>query len=455
MTRLSNQLHEDGRRRFESLGRSLLNQVMTFRNRPVGERALFSPNRFTSATITEEDIVGDLEVSWHDGEGRPTGVAVAEKGGLHTGLLGPAYGKLESLAVSMARVQPFQSTASVEFLRTQIFEWIKERHRRHSSVGCVDYVLRALERETAEHRMLFPVSDLHVQSELTFGSVTVSTFPEGMIEELESRELDPASNAARTELCRSLRRDFQGASVAETCVFGEPIRAREIGRNRVEEVVGVLRFFAPGHLESGVTSRVSLWGCTPQRTDRVLFSDASKHFLSMSSTIVDSPRTLTIDDSLRDILLEAGLSEVRDIISRDKRTDLEQALLTGIVTFGRAVLTSDNRERIIWYCAGLESMLLRNSSEPILQNLGDRLALFSYDTFDERKKAVKDIKNAYSLRSRFVHQGAEIGEGAIVTQFARHGLHFFSRVARSVSHFGTKKKLLDHIDDEKFSGSAR
>ena len=252
-----------------------------------------------------------------------------------------------------------------------------------------------------------------------------------------------------------MRRDFQGVAVAETCVFGEPIRAIEIASDRVELVVGVLRFFSPGHLASGVTSRVARWGYAPPRTDRVFVVDAAGQFLMTSSAMIDRPGTMVVGDDLRDILLNVGLSEVCDIVARDSRTDLEEALLTGIVTFGRAALTQDLRERMIWYCAGLESILLKNSSEAILHNLSDRLAMFGYDTVDERTAASKDVKKAYSLRSQFVHHGVEIEDGEIVTNFARHGHRLFMRISKDVARFSSKVELLDHIDRMKLSGASQ
>ena len=95
--------------------------------------------------------------------------------------------------------------------------------------------------------MIFPVSQLHVQSPLTLGSVTVSTFPESIFEKIEPKLIDNPSAAKQAEWCRSMRTDFQGIAVAETCVFGEPIRALEIASDRVELVIGLLRFFAPSH----------------------------------------------------------------------------------------------------------------------------------------------------------------------------------------------------------------
>ena len=209
MSQLSDELHEDARRRFEELGRDLLGRVVTFRDPPPRKRSDFSPNVFAGPTLTGADIKGDIHLGWEDCQGKPTGIAVAEAEGLRTGLIGPGYEKLEALALSLARVRRFKSTASVEFLRTQIFEWVKKRHRGQGSAGCVDYLLRALENAAAEHRLLFPVSDLHVQSPLTLGSVTMSTFPERIFEELESKRVDGSSAGAHAEWCRSIRRTFR------------------------------------------------------------------------------------------------------------------------------------------------------------------------------------------------------------------------------------------------------
>jgi hypothetical protein len=89
----------------------------------------------------------------------------------------------------MAKVAPFASTASIEFLQTQIFEWVTVTTGAQPAVGCVDFVLGALAAVAAEHAVLVPVSDLYVESPLIFGSVTIRTFPDTLFQQFEARRL--------------------------------------------------------------------------------------------------------------------------------------------------------------------------------------------------------------------------------------------------------------------------
>ena len=124
----------------------------------------------------------------------------------------------------------------------------------------------------------------------------------------------------------------------------------------------------------------------------------------------------------------------------------------GMVTFGWAALTPDLSEKMIWYCAGLESILLRDSSEPNLHNLSERLAMFAYGTVHEREATLKDVEEAYSLRSRFAHHGAEIDQGKAANRFAHHGHQVFCRIAKNVHRFSRKVEFVEHIDRIKLSG---
>ena len=459
MSDLSEQPHQSARETFEDRARGLLAHVVTFQQGSARATPGFSPNVFTHGPITAADVADvQLTLSWQDSNGKQTGIGVAESGGRCRGLIGTGYAELKALALSMAGTRPFKSTASLEFLRDQIFRWAIERARGEGSEGCVDHVLRALNLAAVEHRLLFPVFHLHVESPLVLGSVTLSTFPESIFQEFESRQPEGPSSVSHAEWCRSMRRDFQGSAVAETCVFGEPTKAREIASERVELAIGVLRFFAPSHVVAGVTSSIARWGSAPRGTDRVFATDASGRFVNTTAQVVGEPAPLVLSDSTRDMLLESGLAEVRNILAREPgaRTDLEGMLLRAMVTFGRAALGLDLGDRMVWYCAGLESILVGDAaSGSIVQQLSERLALFAYDTLEARLAARNDVKAGYSLRSRFVHHGQGIESDEVVMRFARHGVRLFCRIAQSADRFGSKARLLEHIDRMKFLGGSQ
>lgn len=446
-------LHDDARRRFEELGADLLKSVVSFREPPRPKHRGFEPDVVKARPLTDAGIVGDLHIGWKGKDGAQTGIAVAEVGGLRTGLVGDGYKALVGLARAMAKVKPFAATASVAFLQEQIFEWIKASRRGTNPPSCVDFVLSALSTAATDQSVLVPVSELYVEAPLVFGPVTIKTFPDAYFQQFEARKLPEGHSPAEHDAwCKSMRSDFQGLAVAEATTYGEPIRARELASENIELVVGIFRFVAPAHLNTRVVSRIARWGYAPPRTDMVFIAQPSGRCAEVKTALIDGDTRTVIDNEMQVVLLEAGLAEVREIVGRDDRTDLEDALLASMTTFGHAALTPDLRERIVWYCAGLESILLKNSSEAILHNLGERMAIFAYDTVDERSAVLKDVAAAYSLRSSFVHHGVDIEDREVIDKFAHHGVKFLLRVAKNISRFGNKEKFLEHIDRMKLSG---
>ena len=228
----------------------------------------------------------------------------------------------------------------------------------------------------------------------------------------------------------------------------------EIAAEKTDLAVSVLRLFAPAHLVTSHVSRVAPWNQAPQRSQAVFIGDGDRRCVSFREGLSDLDARMQIDDNVRPLLEQAGLSEMRQLVAKDAKNEFEDVLLSAIAMFGRAALTSDHRERLVWYCAGLESILLRSDSEPIVQNLSERLALFTYDSLSERKEAVAQIRSTYALRSKFVHHGEAVGDASAVRGLAAHGIRFFVKTAKRVSLFPTKLAFLESIEGIKLSGPA-
>ena len=53
----------------------------------------------------------------------------------------------------------------------------------------------------------------------------------------------------------------------------------------------------------------------------------------------------------------------------------------------------------------LEMILLRNDTEPIQQNIGERMAFVVGRNVNERKAIINNFRRIYSVRSKFLHHG--------------------------------------------------
>lgn len=99
----------------------------------------------------------------------------------------------------------------------------------------------------------------------------------------------------------------------------------------------------------------------------------------------------------------------------------------------------------------MESILLRNDNEPIQQNVGERMAFINANTVEERQRIIRNLKAAYTLRSRFIHHGHTIDQRETVWQFMISAWALFTPLAKFSQRFETKDELIDHLEAMKSS----
>lgn len=440
---LLDELHEEARRRFDGLAAELLTLTVSIKSPESVQKAKFQPRAYRSHTVTDADIVGDVVRTGSDKEGNVLYHAVAETGGMMTGLFGAGYRKLDGLARSMAKVHPFSDTATPQFLLEAVFQWVIATRRGSTQASCTEFVLGELERQASERRVMIPISGFYVEGGFSVGSVDIITQPDEVLDTIARR--DPERGA-------KLRADLQGLAVAVTTVFGEPRRAQEIAVERIDLVVGILRCFAPAQLDARQVSRVDRWGYAPERHGLLFLLDNAAAWTGSRQFLIDPHSRFVLDRETLCFLQGIGLQDLFNAIARSTRTDLEVALLQAMRIFGRGALSQDLGERLVWYCAGLESLLLKDMNEPIVQNLSERLAIFTFDEVGERVEAISNVRRVYGLRSRFVHHGRAIEEHRLVTTFSQNAMRFFLRVATKLNLFTSRADLLAFIDRAKLSG---
>lgn len=146
-----------------------------------------------------------------------------------------------------------------------------------------------------------------------------------------------------------------------------------------------------------------------------------------------------------------GFDNVSELLTLERGSKFQDVLLDAVLLYSRGTREKDLAGRLVYTLVALESVLLRNDTEPIQQNVGERMAFLIADTVEKRKAAIRNLKDAYALRSRFVHQGHTIDELETVRSFVLDAWVLFLELAKASRKYDTKEQLIDHLEAMKLS----
>ena len=155
-----------------------------------------------------------------------------------------------------------------------------------------------------------------------------------------------------------------------------------------------------------------------------------------------------LDDSIR---LRPGVLQNVQRLAADTSTEYCCALCDALILYSRQTIAVEVSDKLVFALSALESMLLRDSNEPIQKNLGERMAFLIGQTAEERKSIVKNIDETYRIRSAFVHHGQTARHVETVNRFLVNAWTTFSRLMDLSIKYKTKAALIGALEDLKMS----
>ena len=147
-----------------------------------------------------------------------------------------------------------------------------------------------------------------------------------------------------------------------------------------------------------------------------------------------------------------GLEKISTIQKKKPRTQFEEQLLAALQLYGKSCISNEMGDKLLYIVTALESLLVKDSNEGLIQNVSDRLAFVIAEEGSERQKVITNYKETYALRSRFVHHGQNVDDQEKVAEFMRNARQlFFAAIARS-NEFATKDEFVRAIEKVKYGG---
>jgi hypothetical protein len=445
------QFHPDAAARFDELAQHILDSVKSFgpAHPPPSVKTEIHP----VVEIPASDIIGEIKVD--QSAVNLLGEEVArywDANGFRVGWEGEEFGKIKELARKFAGVAPIKGQVSEAFLCNETFNWLRSTLERQRTDSLSEYIANGCASVIEDNEIWIPVYQTYSSQDFTLGEVEFRTVSKAMMDDWFHRLFpegikDPsAAYAINRE-----RSQIQAAIAARICVKAERQRAREIAQSSANEAVGLLRFLSHVNWTCRIVSYSQPLGKQNTLQSVELFVKHGSILNSNKEAIDQGPPAWNIDDARG---LSPGLFEDLQKLAADRRsTEFRRDLYDALQLYSRNPVAASVSHKIVFVIAAIESMLLKDSNEPIQKNLGERMAFLVGKSLDERKRIVANVDEFYRIRSRLIHHGREAG----ATDVQAIDLFFFlvwwtfRHLLASLDQHKTKAELISALEDRKLS----
>jgi hypothetical protein len=135
----------------------------------------------------------------------------------------------------------------------------------------------------------------------------------------------------------------------------------------------------------------------------------------------------------------------------ERRTEFQEKLLDALLLYSRSTREKDLAGRLVYMLVAIETILLRDENESIQQNIGERMAFIIGNNLEARRAKIRHLKDAYGLRSKFIHHGETIAEIESVRAFMLDVWTLFTTLLKVSHKYHTKAQLINSLDARRLS----
>ena len=185
-----------------------------------------------------------------------------------------------------------------------------------------------------------------------------------------------------------------------------------------------------------------------------VFVTLNDKFENIDKIVLDSGfKPWRISKKFCEQILEDGLKQIEKIHCGHPKTDFQKKLLESLRLYSSSLLLHDFSNRLIYTLTTIESLLLKNRTEAIQDNISRRIAFLIGNDKNLRKEIAKNFKMVYSIRSKFIHHAEQISQDEFNTlkKFIFNVWTFLLMAINDSDKFKTKDEFIDAIEDRIFS----
>lgn len=416
----------------------------------------FSSDRHAVLTLTEKDIIGEVEMSASDYRGRTVAKYFHinnKKYGIET----ESYLKLIELSEKLQDLPSIYSKLSLSLIETKLFTWVRKKFNNENvSDSFIHFLDQETETSIKTITLWIPIANLEIEVPFSISKSELRPISKKVIDQWEQKIIEVSGNNEQwtTSIFNDIRSKYQGLTAVVTTVEAESQRAYEFAMEEAERITSILGIFSGAVLIPDIKCVSKIKG-SENIAQATCIMESNDDCVSIKTTMIDISSAKTLRLSENDIreMNELFFNRISHLFSVNSLNAFEKVFLNSIMLYSKAAFTSAPVEKLIYILSALESILLKDGNEPIQQNLSERLAFFIAKELADRKHIIKTVKSIYAIRSKYLHHGhythSELGT---MSDFMLLIFNFFMKLATNLEKFKTKDDFICVIDDYKLAG---
>ena len=393
-----------------------------------------------------------------DNQGKITAIFF-EHNKTEVGLMESGYADLVSLAESIQCLNKISDKLSQEFIEEAIFTWLEKKYKNNSEELTFTDSLEALAIEQVQLITTYiPITRTIVEIPFEFCGVTIENLSKENIEKIfpPIDLVDPKQKDFILTYSKELQEKYRGYAAVKINIECEPKHAVKISTEKAKRVADLLGIYSRAMYKPDIQSFSRIKGDKSAATSSTVFL-FSENLQQMNGYSLYDPHPIDVYRQISKSDIENfkkwGLDIHSEIETKEQTSEFEKTVSTFGRLYSKVAFTPDPIEKLIYTLSAIESTLLKNSTEPIQQNLAERLAFLLEEGVSKRKEVIKNVKEVYNIRSKYLHHGKNISSDSTsqLSFFFGNVYRLFFYLLSLTKEIQNKKELFNVIETRKLS----
>ncbi len=410
----------------------------------------FGKDLYSTATITDEHIL-DMKFSLSNGLGEEV-CKYFYKEDVAYGFINESYQMFCSIAQKIYRNKGISKLISFEYLKEKLFTWIQNAFVQDEKVDFYDNLSEVCFVDVVEREIIIPVPFTLAEKEFCFGGMVFKPLTEQMIddwfEQANSNKKESIELQQFEIMKMKVKQEIQGYIAGIFVCTAEPLRAKELAYEKLSKNLSFLRLLSHANFHYKAICPAHEYGKSFIINATYLSIKRTNFEMDYVMETLDKTILWNIETKIIDYVLSGPFQKANELLLIETPNDFQDKLLNAVIIYSKHTISHEIYDKILYILVAIETMLLKTDTEPIQQNIGQRLAYLIGSGLEERKCIIKTIKDIYSIRSKYIHHGIiDFKDDELMKKFMLYVWQAFSKMIEFINTFETREKFIEYLDN--------